>query len=97
MIKAYVHDGSIYLNPQYINQFSIERYIREWKEMHLPMAKEADADHYIYLTKTYHDDEFCEIDFYGVPLSDEEFNKRVSNLLSTKDAYIGAWHKGTNY
>lgn len=97
-VKAFVHDGSIYLNTHYIQLSAVEAYIREWKEGLFERAKEIGADHFIYMTKSYaKDGSFERLDLYSVPLTDQQFNERVGNLLMEKDAYVGAWHKGTNY
>ena len=97
-VKAFVHDGSMYLNTHWVRNSEVESYIREWKEGHFEKAQEIGADHFIYMTKSYDENGvFDQLDLYCVPLTDQQFNERVNNLLAIKDAYIGAWHKGTNY
>lgn len=97
MIKAYIHDGSIYMEPHFLAESEIKEYMAGWQKAVFPEAKRIGADHFIYATQTYWRDELVRIDLYQVPLDDREFNKRVSNLLEKEDAIIKAWHKGTAY
>ena len=97
MIKAYIHDGSIYMEPHFLTESEIKGYMAGWKEAVFPEAKRIAADHFIYATQTYEDDKLVRIDLYQVPLDDQEFNKRTANLLKQEDAIIKAWHKGTAY
>ena len=98
-IKVWINDGSIYQIPHWIAAKDLHKYIHEWKQVLLPEAKNANADHFVYCTIEF--DEDCtvkELNIYGQPLDDKEFFKRTDAVVKDNPhTYIGAWHKGTNY
>lgn len=103
-IPIYVHDGSVYLEPRYVLKNEVEKEIQAWKDAIFEKAKEVNADHFIYATKTYNaiHDYLKRVDLYYVPLKDEEFHKRIdnSNTKAIKECefvWYGVWHKGTAY
>ena len=95
-VRVFVHDGRIYQVPYHIYTDEVMSCIRNWKESVLQIAKDANADHFVYCTINYEDDGVTtkEVNLYTVPLNDEEFYKRTDSI---RNAYIGAWHKGTTY
>lgn len=104
-IKVWIHDDCIYQEPHYImiDKYSdIQKYITEWKEVLYPVAKEKNADHFLYATIISKDSIVQEINIYDVALDDEEFYKRTDNVyLYEKEkgnsVSFYAWHKGTSY
>ena len=60
--------------------------------------QKANADHYIYCTKEYDENDVLqEINMYMTPLDDETFHKRIALAQKDNRMWIGAWHKGTSY
>jgi hypothetical protein len=99
-IKIFVHDGSLLLNPHYAYDVKdAEKWIEDWKEQVFPLAKEANADHYVYAIKRRDEGgALKEVGLYNVALDDKEFHKRMDSALKAwPDALILAWHKGTSY
>ena len=103
-IEVTYHDGSLVVYPRHIFENQVDEYINAWKNNDLlKKAKEENADHFIYLTKTYDDEgNIIELDFYCFGLNNDEFHKRVDSNNKYKaeqgyHVYYGVWHKGTNY
>ena len=97
-IKVWINDDRIYQTPHWIYDINVESYIKEWKDILFPECKKVNADHYIYCTKEYDDNDVLqEINIYMTPLDDETFHKRVAVAQKDKRMWVGAWHKGTSY
>lgn len=102
-IKAWVHDGSLYMWPHYLWDVDVEKYIADWRESVFQQAKEKNADHFIYATKTYDEDgNLIEIDLYAEALDDDEFYKRTDAEYKSKrekNQFVSfeVFHKGTAY
>lgn len=103
-IKLFVHNGQIYLEPHYILSDQVEKWIKEWRESCFEKAKEINADHFIYATKTYNavHDYLKQVDLYAIPLSNDEFEKRIKlndekAMKQCENIWYGVWHKGTAY
>lgn len=97
-IKVFKHFGQTFIFPYNDYDTNADQIINEWKANSLPLAKAADADHFIYCTKIYNvDEQLTEIHLYTVALSDEEFHKRSELQSKTEKCWIGAWHKGVSY
>lgn len=103
-IVVYIHDGKLYQEPHYILKSQGEDWIKEWKTSCFEKAKEINADHFVYATKTYNaiHDYLKRVDLYAVPLSNDEFEKRIklNNEIAMKQCesvWYGVWHKGTAY
>lgn len=99
-VKVFINDGRLFQIPHYIRKSKVEKYIQEWKEVLLPQAKEENADHFVYCTKSYKADgvTLSEVNIYMEPLSDADFVERTDLVLKEHpNTYIGAWHKGTSY
>lgn len=103
-IPIYIHDGSFYLIPKYVLKNDVEKEIQAWKSGLLEKAKEINADHFIYATKTYNavHDYLKRVDLYTVALSDDEFQKRINNsntiaMIQCESVWYGVWHKGSSY
>ena len=64
-IKVWINDDRIYQTPHWIYDTNVERYIEEWKDILFPECKQANADHYIYCTKEYDENDILqEINIY---------------------------------
>lgn len=97
-IKVFRHFGQLYQYPYYDYDTNAEEIIKDWKDKAIPLAKDADADHFIYCTKIFDSEEqLTEIHLYTVALTDEEFQKRTEMQTKVANCWIGAWHKGVSY
>ena len=105
-VKTWIHDERIYQEPTYTMMMDVDNDIKQFARDCLPIAKEVNADHFVYATKIYEvdgdEEKLIELNYYNIPLDDEEFSKRTGEVYEDcirKGQYVwfGVLHKGTAY
>lgn len=94
-IRWFKDNGTIYPEVGQMPLANLEGTLKEFGAEARKVLKETRADHVIYATKEYDEqDEVKEVHFYMLPLTDEEFHKRVANFQkTTPKSMIYAAHK----
>ena len=94
-IRWFKHNESIYPEVGQMPLNDLERVLKEFGSEARKVLKETGADHVVYATKEYdEEDEVKEVNFYMIPLDDAEFHRRVKSFQeTTPKSMIYAVHK----
>lgn len=94
-VRLFQHpNNSVYLVPELIKIAEVGAFMREMEAFAKDKLVETGADHVVYGTKTYDEnDVLVRVDAYLQPLQDADFYARTAALQREKNCIIYALHR----